>query len=122
LAIELSQQPKVLLVVDDDELRARYEMVLRLCGFQPVWVSSHAALDQMPDGLHAACVFSDHRPAREAICAQLLALAVPVVRIDPFIRHGREHLPFDVVLPATSPPRRLITALYHLVPNGARPA
>jgi hypothetical protein len=109
-----------LLVLDDEELRVRYEMVLRLCGFVPVWVSSHSALDRLPENLLAACVFSDHRPAREAICARLLAQAVPVVRIDPFIRHGREHLPFDVVLPATSPPRRLITALHHLVPNGSR--
>jgi hypothetical protein len=112
----------VLIVVDDDELRARYEIVLRLCGFQPIWVSSFSALHQLPEDLLAACVFSDHCPAREAICSQLLARAVPVVRIDPFIRHGREHLPFDVVLPATSPPRRLITALHHLVPYGARPA
>jgi hypothetical protein len=118
----LPEQPRVLLVVDDDELRARYEMVLRLCGFQPVWVSSQAALEPLPDGLIAACVFSDHRPAREAICARLLASAVPVVRIDPFIRHGREHLPFDVVVPATGSPRQLITALHHLVPNGARPS
>ena len=118
----MTEQPRILLVVDDEELRVRYEMVLRLCGFQPVWISSQAVLEELPGDLMAACVFSDHRPAREAICAHLLAQAVPVVRIDPFIRHGREHLPFDVVLPATSPPRRLITALHHLVPNGARPS
>ncbi len=97
-------------------------MVLRLCGFQPVWVSSYAALDELPGDLTAACVFSDHRPAREAICSRLLAQAIPVVRIDPFIRHGRERLPFDVVLPVASPARRLITAIHHLVPNGARPS
>jgi hypothetical protein len=120
--IELAEHSRILLVVDDEELRTRYEMVLRLCGFQPVWISSHSAFDDLPSDVMAACVFSDHRPAREAICACLLAQAIPVVRIDPFIRHGREHLPFDVVLPATSPPRRLITALHHLVPNGARPS
>ena len=118
----MPDQSRILLVVDDEELCTRYEMVLRLCGFEPVWVSSRAALEELPRDLTAACVFSDHRPAREAICSRLLAQAIPVVRIDPFIRHGRERLPFDVVLPVASPARRLITAIHHLVPNGARPS
>jgi hypothetical protein len=63
----------------------------------------------------AACILTDHRPAGAAACSKLLAAAVPVVRIDPFIRHAREHLPFDVVLPAASEPRQLISALRHLL-------
>ena len=56
------------------------------------------------------------------MCARLLGAAIPVIQIDPFIRHAREHLPFDVVLPASSEPRELISALRHLVPDSARPA
>jgi hypothetical protein len=109
---------KILLVVDDAELRARYELVLRFCGFQPVAQSTTEALEGPPDGIVAGCVLTDHGAVREAICAKLLASAVPVVRIDPFIRHTREHLPFDVVLPASSEPRELIAALRHLMPGG----
>jgi hypothetical protein len=113
---------RVLLLVDDGELRARYELILRFCGFEPVAIGSRTALEKLPDHLIAACVLTDHSPVRETICSHLLAAAIPIVRIDPFIRHAREHLPFDVVLPATSEPRQLIAALRHLVPNGPRPA
>ena len=115
-------QPKILLIADDAEMSARYELILRFCGYVPVSLSSRAVLDEIPDGVIAACVLSDHRPGVEAICSKLLAAVVPIVRIDPFIRHAREHLPFDVVLPASSEPRQLITALRHLMPNGAHPA
>lgn len=115
-------QLKILLIVDDPELSARYELILRFCGYVPVSLSSRAVLGEIPAGVVAACVLSDHRPSVDAICSKLLAAVIPIVRIDPFIRHGREHLPFDVVLPASSEPRRLITALRHLVPNGAYPA
>jgi hypothetical protein len=113
-------QPKVLLVVDDGALRARYEMVLRFCGYRPVVTSSRDPLDHPQKGIIAACVLMDHGAARDALCARLLGWAIPVVKIDPFIRHAREHLPFDVVLPATSEPRELITALRHLMPHGAQ--
>lgn len=113
---------KVLLVVDDVELRAQYELVLRFCGFQPVALSTTEALADLPHDIVAGCVLTDHGAIRETICSRLLAAAVPVVRIDPFIRHAREHLPFDVVLPATSEPRQLITALRHLMPGTAYPS
>lgn len=115
-------QPRVLLQVDDGELRSRYEGILRFCGFEPVPVRSVDRLDSFPDGVVAGCVRTDHRLAAEMACEKLLAAAVPVVRIDPHIRRGREHLPFEVVLPATSEPRELIAALRHLVPQSAPPA
>ena len=114
-------RPKVLLVVPDGELRARYELVLRFCGLEPV-SSPDGELQDLPEGTIAGCVLTDHHPGVERICARLLAAAIPVVRIDPFIRHTREHLPFDVVLPASSEPRELITALRHLVPGSPRHA
>ncbi|HXW05874.1 MAG TPA: hypothetical protein VD833_11620 [Vicinamibacterales bacterium] len=113
---------KILLVVDDPELRTRYELVLRFCGFEPLALSTDSALDHVPADVVAGCVLTDHRADREAVCSKLLAAAVPVVRIDPFIRHAREHLPFDVVLPACSEPRQLITALRHLMPGTAYPS
>jgi hypothetical protein len=116
------KRPKVLLVVDDGELRARYEMVLRFCGYEPVPISWRTGRCDIPPGVVAACVLTGHHSAAEGVCSALLARAVPIVRIDPFIRHAREHLPFDVVLPATSEPRDLITALRHLVPGGAHPS
>ena len=101
----------------------RYKMVMRLCGFQPVWVSSYAALDELPGDLTSSCVFSD-RPARaEAICSRLLSRPYRSCASIQFVRHGRERLPFDVVLlQVASTARRLITAIHHLVPNGARPS
>ena len=105
---------KVLLIVDRQDLRAEYEMVLRFCGYEPVSVASIADLDAMAGELSAACILTD-RANDAALCSKLLAAAVPVVRIDPFIRHAREHLPFDVVLPLASEPRQLITALRHLL-------
>jgi hypothetical protein len=114
------KRPKVLLVVDDGELRARYELVLRFSGYEPVTVDGSTPIDQVPHGVVAACILADHQPSVDAICARLLAQTVPVVRIDPFIRHAREHLPFDVVLPASSEPRALIAALRHLRPGGAQ--
>jgi hypothetical protein len=109
---------KVLLVVDDGGLRARYELALRFSGFQTVAISSSETLDRPPRGVVAACLLTDHRTDVSAIYSKLLAWTIPVVRIDPFIRHPREHLPFDVVLPATSEPRRLISALRQLMPSG----
>ena len=106
---------KVLLIVDRQDLRAQYEMVLRFCGYEPVSITNVADLDDMVGELSAACILTDHRASDAAICSKLLAAAVPVVRIDPFIRHAREHLPFDVVLPLASEPRQLITALRHLL-------
>jgi hypothetical protein len=111
----------VLLVVPDGELRARYELILRFCGLEPVPAAARE-LQAPPDGTIAACVLMDRCSSIEPLCARLLAAAVPVIRIDPFIRHAREHLPFDVVLPVSSEPRELITALRHLVPGSARPA
>jgi hypothetical protein len=115
-------QPKILLVVDDGGLRARYELTLRFAGFQPVAISSSERLDRPPKGVIGACLLTDHQTDVRAIYSTLLAWAIPVVRIDPFIRHPREHLPFDVVLPATSEPRRLISALRQLMPNGRHPS
>jgi CheY-like chemotaxis protein len=112
----------VLLVVDNGELRARYELILRFCGYDPVAVSSRAAIETVPVDVAAAVLLTDHSRNLEAICRKLLDAAVPVVRIDPFIRHAREHLPFDVVLPASSEPRQLIAALRHLRPHGAAPS
>lgn len=109
-------RPKVLLVIPDGELRARYETILRLCGIEPV-SAPDGELQDLPDGTIAGCVLTGCHPGAEQLCARLLAAAIPVVRIDPFIRHAREHLPFDVVLPASSEPRELITALRHLVPD-----
>ena len=106
---------KVLLIVDRQDLRAQYEMVLRFCGYEPVSIANIADLDDMAVELSAACILTDHRASAAAACSKLLAAAVPVVRIDPFIRHAREHLPFDVVLPLASEPRELITALRHLL-------
>lgn len=113
--------PKVLLLVDDGDLRARYEGILRFYGFQPVPLARGDVLENGPEGAVAGCVLTDHRAEVEAMCSKLLAAAVPVVRIDPFIRHARQHLPFDVVLPATSEPRQLISALRQLVPSATRP-
>jgi hypothetical protein len=115
-------QPKVLLVADDGGLRARYEMTLRFAGYQPVSISSTDKFDHPQRGVIAACLLTDHRTDVSAIYSTLLAWAIPVVRIDPFIRHPREHLPFDVVLPATSEPRRLISALRQLMPSGRHPS
>ena len=115
-------QPKVLLVVDDGGLRARYELTLRFSGFQPVAISSSERFVRPPRGVLAACLLTDHRTDVSAIYSTLLAWAIPIVRIDPFIRHAREHLPFDVVLPLASEPRRLIRALHDLVPQGPYPA
>src|SRR5262249_10295897 len=111
------KRPKVLLVVDDGELRARYELVLRFSGYEPIAVDGSASTEQIPHGVVAACILAD-RPSVDGTCANLLAQAAPVFRIDPFTRHPREHLPFDVVLPATSEPRALIAALRHLRPGG----
>jgi hypothetical protein len=106
---------KVLLIVDRQDLRAQYEMVLRFCGYEPVSIDKTADLDDLSGELSAACILTDNRAHDATICSKLLAAAVPVVRIDPFIRHAREHLPFDVVLPLASEPRQLITALRHLL-------
>ena len=111
----LVSRPRVLLIVARQDLRARYEMILRFSGYEPVALDSPADLDEVPSGVVAACILTDHRSSDAAACAKLLAAAVPVVRIDPFIRHAREHLPFDVVLPLASEPRQLITALHHLL-------
>jgi hypothetical protein len=115
--IDLMTAGRVLLVVDDGELHARYEMILRFSGYEPVAVSGRTPLECLPTDVIAACVLTDHKAGAEAICATLLADAIPIVRIDPFIRHLREHLPFDVVLPTSSEPRQLITALRHLIPT-----
>ena len=108
-------RPAVLLIVDRPDVRARYEMILRFCGYEPIVLNSLAELDEIPAGVVAACMLVDHGRRDAAACSRLLAAAVPVVRIDPFIRHPREHLPFDVVLPLASEPRQLITALRHLL-------
>jgi hypothetical protein len=105
----------VLLIVARQDLRARYEMILRLSGYEPTPFESPDDLDEIPTGVVAACVATGHPGADAAACSKLLAAAVPVVRIDPFIRHAREHLPFDVVLPLASEPRQLIAALHHLL-------
>jgi hypothetical protein len=110
------EKRKVLLLVDDGELRARYELILRFSGFEPVSVDSASDVPDLQNVV-AGCVLTHHHSAVDAVTSRLLAAAVPVVRIDPFIRHAREHLPFDVVLPATSEPRELITALRHLSPH-----
>lgn len=115
-------QPKVLLVVDDGGLRARYELTLRFSGFQPVAISSSDPFDRPPRGVIAACLLTDHRTDVSAIYSTLLAWTIPVVRIDPFIRHPREHLPFDVVLPASGEPKRIISALRQLMPHGPHAA
>ena len=111
----MSARKKVLLIVDRQDLRAQYEMVLRFCGYEPVSIANIADVDEMAGELSAACILTDNRATAAAVCSKLLAAAVPVVRIDPFIRHAREHLPFDVVLPLASEPRQLITALRHLL-------
>src|SRR5437763_515643 len=113
--------PKVLLLVNDGDLRVRYEGILRFCGFEPVPLAPGDGLENASKDAVAGCVLTDHRSEIEAMCAKLLAAAVPIVRIDPFIRHARQHLPFDVVLPATSEPRDLIAALRQLVPPATRP-
>ena len=113
--VDLMQRPKVLLLVDAPDLRMQYGMILRFSGYEPHTIESISDLDSVPSDIAAACILTDHGRREAAICAQLLAAAVPVVRIDPFIRHAREHLPFDVVLPLASEPRRLITALHHLL-------
>ena len=111
-------QRKVLLVVDDGALRARYELTLRFSGYQPIAISSSETLERPPKGTVAACLLTDHRTDVARIYSLLLAWAIPIVRIDPFIRHAREHLPFDVVLPLASEPSRLIRAIRDLVPQG----
>jgi len=113
--------PKVLLVVDDGNLRARYEGVLRSSGFEPISVDDRSALKDPPEGVVAGCVLTPYRSG-DPTCTKLLDAAVPVVRIDPYIRHAREHLPFDVVLPASGEPRQVITALRHLVPSSILPS
>jgi hypothetical protein len=107
------RRPKVLLLVDRHDLRLQYEMILRFSGYEPI-VMEPGDLDEPPSEVVAACVLTGHGPGDAVICSKLLAAAVPIVRIDPFIRHPREHLPFDVVLPVASEPRQLITALRHL--------
>ena len=109
------KRPRVLLLVDRQDLRLQYEMILRFSGYEPLTVDSPADLERVPSDVVAACILVDHGPGEAAICSRLLAAAVPVVRIDPFIRHAREHLPFDVVLPLASEPRQLIAALRHLL-------
>lgn len=111
---DLMSKPKVLLIVDRQDLRVRYEMILRFSGYEPIALAS-SELDEIPADVVAACILTVRRPGDAAVCSRLLANAVPVVRIDPFIRHAREHLPFDVVLPLASEPRQLITALHHLL-------
>ena len=118
----LMDRPKVLLVVADGELRARYELILRFCGLEPVAAASGKELQELPQGVIAACVLTDHHAEVERLCGRLLGAAIPVIKIDPFIRHAREHLPFDVVLPASSEPRELISAIRHLVPHAGRPS
>lgn len=108
-------RPRVLLIVDRPELRAGYEVILRFCGYEPIVLNSPADLADIPDGTVAACILTAHRGSDAAACSKLLAAAIPIVRIDPYIRHPREHLPFDVVLPLGSEPRQLITALRHLL-------
>jgi hypothetical protein len=117
---DLMDSPKVLLVVDDGEMRALYEGVLRSGGFEPVSVPGRAAMKQPLEGVVAGCVLTKHHSG-DPTCTKLLNAAVPVVRLDPYIRHAREHLPFDVVLPAGGEPRQVITALRHLLPSGAGP-
>lgn len=107
------EKKKVLLLVDDGELRARYELILRFSGFEPVSIDTWSEAPSL-ENVVAGCVLTRQHSAMDAVTSRLLAAAIPVVRIDPFIRHAREHLPFDVVLPATSEPRELITALRHL--------
>jgi hypothetical protein len=113
--------PKVLLVVHDGDLRARYEGVLRSFGFEPVSLRDGESLVSPPDGVVAGCVLTPHH-APDFTCAKLLDAAVPVVRIDPHIRHARQHLPFDVVLPADGEPRQVIAALRHLLTTTTPPA
>jgi hypothetical protein len=108
-------KPRVLLIVDRPDVRAGYEMILRFCGYEPIVLHTPSELGDIPDGTVAACILTQHRRGDEAACSKLLAAAIPVVRIDPFIRHPREHLPFDVVLPLASEPRQLIAALRHLL-------
>jgi hypothetical protein len=111
------RHPRVLLIVDDTDLRTRYEQVLRSSGFEPISLGSGDGLDHLPKGVVAGCVLGHQHGRVDDACSRLLARAIPVVRIDPHIRHTREHLPFDVVLPAASEPRELITALRHLRPH-----
>lgn len=108
---------KVLLLVDSDELRARYAGQLRWSGFEPVALTTWQGLANIPDGVVAACMLTNRSPRDEAICASLLAAAVPVVLLDPNIRHPREHLPFDVELPLGGDPRQVIAAIRHLTPS-----
>lgn len=108
-------KPKVLLFVERPDLRVEYEMILRFSGYEPCAVDDFSDVEPVPSDVVAACILGDHGPWEADLCSRLLAAAVPVVRIDPFIRHGREHLPFDVVLPLRSEPRQLITALRHLL-------
>jgi hypothetical protein len=107
-------RPRVLLIVDRQDLRARYEMILRFCGYEPVALYGRPDPDEIPTDV-VACIMTDDRLGNEQLCSCLLAAAVPIVRIDPFIRHPREHLPFAVVLPLESEPRQVISALRQLV-------
>ena len=118
---DLMTSPKVLLVVHDGDLRAQYEGVLRSFGFVPVSLREGESLKSPPDGVVAGCVLTPNHTG-DPTCARLLDAAVPVVRIDPHIRHAREHLPFDVVLPASGEPRQVIAALRHLLTTAAPPA
>jgi hypothetical protein len=113
--VDHMNRPRVLLLIARPDLRMQYEMILRFSGYEPVSVDNSEDLERTASEVVAACVLADHGPGEAEICSQLLAAAVPVVRIDPFIRHGREHLPFDVVLPLASEPRQIITALRHLL-------
>ena len=105
---------RVLLIVDRPDLRAQYEMILRLSGYEPVSVDGRD-LPAISADVVAACILSDRGRSDADLCSRLMRAAIPVVRIDPYIRHGREHLPFDVVLPLRGEPRQIITALRHLV-------
>lgn len=105
---------RVLLIVDRPDLRAQYEMILRFSGYEPVAFDGRDELQPLPDDVAAACILSDHGRSDAELCTRLMAAAIPVVRIDPFVRHGREHLPFDVVLPLAGEPRQIIAALRHL--------
>lgn len=77
-------RPKVLLVVPDGELRAKYEMILRFCGLEPVSVAGRD-LDDLPEGTIAGCVLTDHRSgfrgcARASTCRSTSYCPRPVSR------------------------------------------
>ena len=115
-------QPKVLLVVDDGGSAGWVQTGAEILRLPAGSISSSETFVRPPRGVIAACLLTDHRTDVRAIYSTLLAWAIPVVRIDPFIRHRREHLPFDVVLPATGEPKRIIAALRQLMPHGPHAA